>query len=67
MNVPALRHWLQTTRPEAREAAAREARTSVQYLYQLAGGHRRAGPQMARRLAAATGVPLHALRPDIWA
>lgn len=37
-----LRGWLAATSAEERERVAREARTSVAHLWQLAGGHRKA-------------------------
>lgn len=56
-----------------REALAKEAETSVGYLWLLAGGHRRAGVGKAKALVSAAakvtpGMPLTLaeLRPDIW-
>lgn len=42
--------WLQLATKEERMLLARKAKTSVGYLYQLAGGHRNCGPALAVRL-----------------
>lgn len=49
-------------------AAQVSRRGSVGYLYQLAGGHRRASADMAIRLEQATTgqVPRWEMRPDLW-
>lgn len=63
-----LRDWIRTHTPEQRTEAARRAGTSLGHLWQLAGGHRRASPDLAKRLEAATdgAVTRSDLRPDIW-
>jgi len=40
MQVQTLRQWLREHSPEERESLAAACKTSVPYLYQLAGGHR---------------------------
>lgn len=67
MDVRELRAWLHRTTPDEREAAAAAIGTTVPYLYQLAGRHRRAGIEMAKAIEREIGVPRHSLRPDIWA
>lgn len=54
--------------PVAREAYAKRVGTTVGHMSQLVNGHRRASPDMARRLCEASGrkVPLSRIRPDIW-
>lgn len=61
-----LQQWLRDASPDERERVATAVQTSVAYLYQLAGGHRRPGIDLAKRLASETGVPRAALRPDVW-
>jgi len=53
---------------DAVRQVAAVAETSVAYLEQLAGGHRRPSPELARRLHAASGgaMRLADLRPDLW-
>ena len=55
---------------EQREAFAREVSRagSVGYLYLVAGGHRRASPELAKRIerASAGAVKKSDLRPDIF-
>jgi DNA-binding transcriptional regulator YdaS (Cro superfamily) len=41
--------------------------TSVAYLFQIASGHRRASTDFAQAISADSGVPLHGIRPDVWA
>lgn len=62
-----LRGWLAATSAEERERVAREARTSVAHLWQLAGGHRKASPSLAERLQDASGgqITIAGLRPDL--
>lgn len=64
----ALKHFLNTLTSEQREALAVQAQTSVGYLDQLKGGHRKPGPALARRLVAASrgGLTLADVRPDLW-
>jgi hypothetical protein len=53
---------------EEREAFAGRADTTVGYLYQIAGKHRRPSPEMTLRLARASRGSLRPedLRPDIY-
>lgn len=39
---------------------------SYRTLYMIALGHKKAGPLLARRIATATGISLHDLRPDVF-
>lgn len=63
-----LRDWLHSTKQPARESAASEAGTSVAYLWQLAGGHRKASLELAKRLQEATrgNLTIAGLRPDVF-
>lgn len=63
-----LRTWLNQTPADERGRVAKEASTSVGYLWQLAGGHRKASIELAKALETATGgqVTRSDLRPDIW-
>ncbi len=63
-----LRDWLAKASTEERESLAKEARTSVAYLWQLAGGHRRASLKLAKKLQDASGgkLTIEGLRPDIF-
>jgi DNA-binding transcriptional regulator YdaS (Cro superfamily) len=63
-----LAQYMRTLSPDQKRAYAKRAGTTVAYLKQLAGKHSVAGPQMARRLSAASDgkVELHEIRPDIW-
>lgn len=46
--------WMNKATDEEREAVAKEAGTSVGYLWQLSGKHRRPSPKLAERLESAT-------------
>lgn len=61
-----IKEWLRLATDEERERVAREAHTSVAYLYQLAGGHRRASLELADRLRTATAgaLTIEGIRPD---
>ena len=50
------------------EAVAKRAKTNMAYLGQIAGGHRKPSPHLAKRLVAASGgeLTLVDLRPDIY-
>lgn len=63
-----LAHYMRIARPRERERLARDCGTTVGYLYQIAGGHRRAGVRLALRLEQATGgaVCRCRLRPDLF-
>lgn len=64
-----LRKWLNDATDAERESLAKGARTSVAYLWQLAGGHRKASLELASRLQAASSgdLTIEGLRPDIHA
>ena len=64
-----LREWLHGATEADRERLAKEASTSVAYLWQLAGGHRKASIELASRLQAASAgaLTIAGLRPDIHA
>lgn len=52
-----------------REAIAEKAGTKWVYLSQIIRKHRKPSTELAQRLYALTEgkVPLHSLRPDVWA
>lgn len=62
-----LRNWLGRTPTGERERVALLAETTVGHLRQLAGGHRKASPELAERLqdASAGGLTIAGLRPDL--
>lgn len=62
-----IREWLTGASKEERERVATEANTSVDYLYQLAGGHRKASLELADRLqrAANGALTIAGIRPDL--
>lgn len=62
-----IRDWLHAAPNAERERVATEAGTSVAYLWQLAGGHRKATFELAARLLAATrgALTLEGMRPDL--
>lgn len=64
-----LREWMRAASDSERERLATEASTSVAYLWQLAGGHRKASIELASRIQAASGgvITIAGLRPDIQA
>lgn len=63
-----IKTYLRSTNPDERNRVAREAGTTVAYLYQIAGGHRTPGPKMALAIERATSgqVTRSELRPDLW-
>jgi DNA-binding transcriptional regulator YdaS (Cro superfamily) len=63
-----LRDWLNSVDSTERERVAGAAGTSVGYLWQLAGTHRKPSTDLAKAIEAATAgvVARHDLRPDIW-
>lgn len=63
-----LRNWLGQTKDAQRQELAEEAGTSVAYLWQLAGGHRKASLELAKRLqdASRRELTIEGLRPDIF-
>lgn len=64
-----LREWLRGASDAERERVAKAAATSVAYLWQLAGGHRKPSIELASRLQVASSgtLTLAGLRPDIQA
>lgn len=64
-----LREWLHGATDAERERVATAAGTSVAYLWQLAGGHRKASIELASRLQSASdgALTVSGLRPDIHA
>lgn len=65
-----LQEHLRSLDQAGREALAKKVSKagSVGYLYQLAGGHRQASPELAKKIEEATGglVTRRELRPDIF-
>lgn len=61
-----LRDWIRATPPAERAEACAQIGTTMDYLWQIAGGHCRAGAKMAVAIEDATGVSKHDLRPDIF-
>ncbi len=63
-----MKNYLKQAAPCDRKILADAAGTSVAYLYLIGGGHRRAGPELCKKLVAAEPkLTLCDLRPDIWA
>lgn len=62
-----IHEWLRSASKEERERVAKEAKTSVDYLYQLSGGHRKASLELADRLQQATKgqLTIAGIRPDL--
>jgi DNA-binding transcriptional regulator YdaS (Cro superfamily) len=62
-----VREWLNSHTEEERAALAASAGTSVGYLYQLSGAHRKASVELAARLNKASKgmLTLEGLRPDL--
>lgn len=58
-------HW-ESLPPSGKDALAVDTGSSIPYLSQIAHGHRKPSPKLARTLWRNTGVPLKYLRPDIW-
>ena len=62
-----MKTFLQQATPEEREALAERVNSSVGYFYQIAGGHKKAGPKLCKRLVREEKrLTLGELRPDIW-
>ena len=62
---------MEATTADEREEVAKQAGTTVDYLWQLAGGHRKPSVELAKRLEAASKkigkhMRRHELRSDIW-
>lgn len=62
-----LRDWLAKTPADRRDEIALKAGTTTGYLWQLAGGHRKATPEIAERLQEASDgeITIAGLRPDL--
>lgn len=62
-----VRDWLHSHNEQEREALASAASTSVAYLWQLAGGHRKASAELSARLQKASNneLTLAGMRPDL--
>lgn len=62
-----LREWLSKTPTERRTQIAKAAGTTLGHLWQLAGGHRKASPELAERLQDASmgEITIAGLRPDL--
>jgi transcriptional regulator with XRE-family HTH domain len=60
--------WLKKANATERSQVAAKAGTSVGYLYQIAGGHRRPSLELSRKLRNATDgeVSISSLRPDLY-
>ncbi len=63
-----LLEWLRQNSQPERLKMAEEAKTTVAYLYKLAGGHGKPGWRICSRIEHATEgqVTRHELRPDIY-
>lgn len=64
-----LSDYLEFLDASERQAFADRAGTTVDYLQQLKGGHRKPSVELSRRFVSASNgkLKLHELRPDIWA
>jgi hypothetical protein len=62
-----VRDWLNSHTDAERSALATSACTSVGYLWQLAGGHRKASAELASRLIKSSKglLTLEGMRPDL--
>ena len=49
-----------------KQSLAKRVPTSPIYLFQIAGGQRKGSVEFSKKLAALTGLPLAAIRPDVW-
>ena len=60
--------WLKQAADEERDRVAKAAGTSVGYLYQIAGGHRKASPELCKKLQDATDgvLTVSMIRPDLY-
>lgn len=62
-----MKTYLKQASPDERQALAAKVESSVAYFYLIGGGHRNAGKDLCKALAAAEPkLTLHELRPDIW-
>ena len=51
---------------EEKKRLAQRVDSSVHYLFQIAKGYRKAGPEFAKRIELHAGIKKEAIRPDIW-
>jgi hypothetical protein len=63
-----MRQLLNSITPEEREELANKCGTTVEYFWQIAGGHRKAGPVLAKKIQKHSSgrVKASVLRPDIF-
>lgn len=62
-----MKSYLRQSVRDEREALAKKVGSSVGYFYQIAGGHKKPGSQLCRKLVSAEPrLTLPELRPDIW-
>lgn len=62
-----MKTYLKQATPEERQALASKVDSSVAYFYQIAGDHKKPGPQLCKRLVRAEpSLTLAELRPEIW-
>ena len=63
-----LKKFLNSITKQERESIASSSGTTVDYFWQLSGGHRKAGPLLAIKIEEVTSgkVSRHDLRPDIF-
>lgn len=61
-----LRDWIRATTPSARRLVCGEIGTTMDYLWQIAGGHSRPSVHLSLAIERATGVSRHLLRPDVF-
>lgn len=60
--------WLKKATALERDRVATAAGTSVGYLYQIGGGHRKPSLELSKKLQAAAGgeLTMSGLRPDLY-
>lgn len=63
-----MQEWLKKATASERDRVAAAAGTSVGYLYQIAGGHRKPSLELSKKLQAATDgdLTMSGLRPDLY-
>jgi len=64
--LPALREYVKSLDARERSALERTTGTTCEYLLMCAGGHRRPGYSLTKRIAHYTGIPREQIRPDIY-
>ena len=64
-----MKQFLHSTTPEDREKLAKKVGSSVEYFWQIAGGHRKPGARLCRELEKHSGGKIKAsvLRPEYFA